>query len=115
MNVIMSMDRIKQWAATLRTEWPFRPRLRAWPVAISLLFLLCMASGLGVVVTTHMTRVQFAQLQQLEQEENQLQTEWGQLLLEEGAWSTPARIEQIATERLGMRIPDVHDVEVIRP
>lgn len=56
-----------------------------------------------------------AQLQQLEQEENQLQTEWGQLLLEEGAWSTPARIEQIATERLGMRIPDVNDVEVIRP
>lgn len=39
----------------------------------------------------------------------------GQLLLEEGAWSTPARIEQIATQRLGMRIPDVNDVEVIRP
>ena len=59
--------------------------------------------------------VQFAELQRLEQEENQLQTEWGQLLLEEGAWATPARIEQIATERLEMRIPDVNDVEVIRP
>ncbi|HBN61478.1 MAG TPA: cell division protein FtsL, partial [Halomonas sp.] len=31
------------------------------------------------------------------------------------AWATPARIEQIATERLEMRIPDVNDVEVIRP
>ncbi|MEA2118367.1 cell division protein FtsL [Halovibrio sp. HP20-50] len=111
----MSMDRIEQWATTLSAEWPFKLRLRIWPVIIGLLFLLCMASGLGVVVTTHMTRVHFAQLQQLEQEENQLQTEWGQLLLEEGAWSTPARIEQIATERLGMRIPDVNDVEVIRP
>jgi cell division protein FtsL len=111
----MSMDRIEQWATTLRTEWPFKLRLRALPVAIILLFVLCMASGLSVVFTTHMTRVQFAQLQQLEQEENQLQTVWGQLLLEEGAWSTPARIEQIATERLGMRIPNVHDVEVIRP
>lgn len=111
----MSMDRIEQWATTLRTEWPFKLRFRPWPIVISLIFLLCMASGLGVVVTTHMTRVQFAQLQQLEQEENQLQTEWGQLLLEEGAWATPARIEQIATERLGMRIPDVNDVEVIRP
>ncbi|MGO3216599.1 MAG: cell division protein FtsL [Halomonas sp.] len=111
----MSMDRIEQWATTLRTEWPFKLRLRTWPVIISLLFLLCMASGLSVVVTTYMTRVQFAQLQQLEQEESQLQTEWGQLLLEEGAWSTPARIEQIATDRLGMRIPDVNDVEVIRP
>ena len=111
----MSMDRIEQWATTLRTEWPFKLRLRTWPVIISLLFLLCMASGLGVVVTTYMTRVQFAQLQQLEQEESQLQTEWGQLLLEEGAWSTPARIEQIATDRLEMRFPMSTMSEVIRP
>ncbi|RUR28222.1 MULTISPECIES: cell division protein FtsL [Vreelandella] len=111
----MSMDRIERWASTLRTEWPFKLRLRAWPIAIGLLFIACIISGLATVAVTHMTRVQYAQLQQLEQEKNQLQTEWGQLLLEEGAWSTPARIEQIATERLDMRIPDVHDVEVIRP
>ncbi|PCF97244.1 cell division protein FtsL [Vreelandella nigrificans] len=111
----MSMDRIERWVAILRTEWPFRLRIRLWPLVISVLFLLCMVTGLAVVTTTHMTRMQFAQLQQLEQEKNQLQTEWGQLLLEEGAWSTPARIEQIATERLDMRIPDVNDVEVIRP
>lgn len=111
----MSMDRIEQWASTLRTEWPFKLRLSMWPAVVCLLFLTCMATGLAIVTTTHMTRMQFAQLQQLEQEKNQLQTEWGQLLLEEGAWSTPARIEQIATERLDMRIPDVHDVEVIRP
>ena len=79
------------------------------------LFFACLLTGLAVVITTHMTRVQFAELQRLEQEENQLQTEWGQLLLEEAAWATPARIEQIATERLEMRIPDVNDVEVIRP
>ncbi|WP_249978787.1 cell division protein FtsL [Vreelandella olivaria] len=111
----MSMDRIEHWVSSLRAEWPFKLRLRTWPVVISLLFFACMATGLAVVATTHMTRMQFAQLQQLEQEKNQLQTEWGQLLLEEGAWSTPARIEQIATERLDMRIPDVNDVEVIRP
>ncbi|AQU82054.1 MAG: cell division protein FtsL [Halomonas sp.] len=111
----MSMDRIERWVAILRAEWPFKLRIRLWPLVISVLFLLCMVTGLAVVTTTHMTRMQFAQLQQLEQEKNQLQTEWGQLLLEEGAWSTPARIEQIATERLDMRIPDVNDVEVIRP
>ncbi|MBP5981022.1 MAG: cell division protein FtsL [Halomonas sp.] len=111
----MSMDRIERWASTLRTEWPFKLRLRAWPIIICLLFFLCIISALATVAITHMTRVQFAQLQHLQQEKNQLQTEWGQLLLEEGAWSTPARIEQIATERLDMRIPDVHDVEVIRP
>ncbi|MGP9497270.1 MULTISPECIES: cell division protein FtsL [unclassified Halomonas] len=111
----MSMDRIERWSSTLRTEWPFKLRVRTWPLVICLLFFACIVSGLATVVVTHLTRVQYAQLQQLGQEKNQLQTEWGQLLLEEGAWSTPARIEQISTERLDMRIPDVHDVEVIRP
>ncbi|MWJ26825.1 cell division protein FtsL [Halomonas sediminis] len=101
--------------ASLHNEWPFKLRLSLWSAIITALFVGCMVSALAVVATSHMTRTQFAQLQQLEQEKNQLQTEWGQLLLEEGAWSTPARIEQIATQRLGMRIPDVHDVEVIRP
>ncbi|UYF98530.1 MULTISPECIES: cell division protein FtsL [unclassified Halomonas] len=109
------LDRIDYWWSVMRSEWPFKLRLRAWPLIIAALFLACLLTALAVVVTTHMTRTQFAQLQRLEQEKNQLQTEWGQLLLEEGAWSTPARVEQIATERLEMRIPDVDDVEVIRP
>ena len=111
----MSMERLGLWASTLRAEWPFKLRLRWWPMTMIGLFMACLLTGLAVVTTTHMTRTQFAELQRLEQEKNQLQTEWGQLLLEEGAWSTPARIEQIATERLEMRIPDVTDVEVIRP
>ncbi|MDR5873940.1 cell division protein FtsL [Halomonas sp. CUBES01] len=111
----MSMEQLDRWLSTLQAEWPFTFRLKPWPVAFSFMFMACLATAFCVVVTTHATRVQYAQLQQLEQEENQLNTEWGQLLLEEGAWSTPARIEQIATQRLGMRIPDVNDVEVIRP
>lgn len=111
----MARVSVQQWAASMRAEWPFRLRWRFWPIVNVLLFLACLGSGLAVVVTTHQTRVAFAELQRLEQEKNQLHTEWGQLLLEEGAWSTPARVERIATERLNMRIPNVHDVEVIRP
>ena len=111
----MSLERFERWLSTLQAEWPFQVRLRLWPLVLIALFVLCLLTALSVVMTTHMTRVQFAELQRLEQEKTQLQTEWGQLLLEEGAWSTPARIEQIATERLEMRIPDVNDVEVIRP
>lgn len=111
----MSLEQLDRWWSSLQAGWPFPLRLRPWPVALSLLFLACLATAFGVVATTHATRGQYAELQQLEQEQSQLNTEWGQLLLEEGAWSTPARIEQIATQRLGMRIPDVDDVEVIRP
>lgn len=109
------MERILHWLFNLQAEWPFKLRLRPWSAALGVLFLACVFSALAAVTVTYQTRVQYAELQRLEQERNQLQTEWGQLLLEEGAWSTPARIEQMATDQLGMRIPDVTDVEVIRP
>lgn len=106
---------VRQWIMSMRAEWPFRLRLGVWPVLIVLLFLACVATGLAAVVTTHQTRVQLAEWQRLDREKNQLSTEWGQLLLEESTWSSPVRIENIAAERLNMRIPDVHDVEVIKP
>ncbi|MCA1771325.1 MAG: cell division protein FtsL [Halomonas sp.] len=111
----MSLEQLNRWWSSLHAGWPFSFRLRPWPVVLGVLFLVCLVTAFCVVATTHATRGQYAQLQHLEQEQSQLNTEWGQLLLEEGAWSTPARIEQIATQRLGMRIPDVNDVEVIRP
>ncbi|GGX81661.1 hypothetical protein GCM10007160_06230 [Litchfieldella qijiaojingensis] len=87
-----------------------------WPLAmVALLVLLVLASAMAVITSSHLTREQYARLQRLEREQNQLQTEWGQLLLEESAWSSPARIERLAVERLEMRVPDVDEVEVIRP
>lgn len=79
------------------------------------LVVVTLISALAVVATSHQTREQYARLQRLEREQNQLQTEWGRLLLEESAWSSPARIERLAVERLEMRLPDVHEAEVIRP
>lgn len=95
-----------------------------WPLArfsglrlllVMLLVLACLGSALAVITTSHLTRVQYADLQRLQSEHQQLQTEWGQLLLEDSAWSSPARVEGLAEERLEMRLPDVADVEVIRP
>ncbi|SHL98203.1 cell division protein FtsL [Vreelandella subglaciescola] len=107
--------RLRQWVASAERPRSLRVFLRPWPLLIGALMLLCLLTGLAIVAMTHQTRVQYAELQTLEQENNQLNTEWGQLLLEDGTWSTPARIEKIATERLSMRIPDVHDVKVIQP
>ncbi|MCH4561663.1 cell division protein FtsL [Halomonas sp. EGI 63088] len=81
----------------------------------TLLVVACLASALAVITASHLTREQYGRLQQLEREQQQLQTEWGQLLLEESAWSSPARIERLAVERLEMRLPAVDEVEVIRP
>jgi len=89
------------------------PKLRL--LLVLLLVVAALVSALAVTTTSHLTRVQYARLQQLEREQNQLQTEWGQLLLEESAWSSPARIERLASERLEMRLPDIERVEVIGP
>lgn len=99
----------------MRAKWPFRVQVGLWSILICLLFLACLISGLAIVGITHQTRMQYAEWQRLNQEKNQLSTEWGQLLLEESTWSSPVRIERIAAERLEMRIPDVNDVEVIQP
>lgn len=86
---------------------------RQWLVAI--LVGLVLASALAVITSAHLTRVQYARLQQLERDKAQLQTEWGQLLLEESTWSAPSRIERLASERLDMHVPELSEVKVIRP
>ncbi len=95
--------------------WPLALRPTPALLLVSALLLACLASALAVIATTHLTREQYGRMQQLEREQQQLQTEWGQLLLEESAWSSPARIERLAMERLEMRLPDVDEVEVIQP
>lgn len=58
-----------------------------------------------VVALRHESRLLFAQLEALRSERDVLNTEWGQLLLEEGTWSEHRRIEQMARTRLDMHIP----------
>ncbi|SEM73789.1 cell division protein FtsL [Halomonas caseinilytica] len=96
--------------------WPVpRPRPTFKLLLNGVLVGLCLVSALAVIATSHEIRERYVRLQQLESEQQQLQTEWGQLLLEESAWSSPSRIERLASERLEMRLPDVDEVEVIRP
>ncbi|HSH56802.1 cell division protein FtsL [uncultured Halomonas sp.] len=100
---------------TARLAWPSALRLNLRALLLLVLLLACLGSAMAVIAVSHLTREQYAALQQLEREQQQLQTEWGQLLLEESAWSSPARIEHLAVERLEMRLPGVEEVEVIQP
>lgn len=106
---------VEQRPARASVDWPLRLKANLLRVLVCLLVLVCLGSAWAVIFATHLTREQYGRLQQLQREESQLQTEWGQLLLEESAWSSPARIERLALERLEMRLPDIDEVEVIRP
>ncbi len=72
---------------------------------IVFLGLLVFMSAIAVVYYKHQSRLLFTKLQTLNQEIEALQVEWGQLLLEQGTWSSDARVERLAQEKLQMTLP----------
>jgi cell division protein FtsL len=70
-------------------------------------------SALLVIDLRHRNRQLFAELQTLTRERDALNTEWGQLLLEQGAWSEHRRIESIARSQLAMALPSADQTVVV--
>ena len=83
------------------------------PVLTLLLALALVASGLGLVWSTHQVRAGYARLQVLELQRWQLQEEYTRLLLEMNTWAAPHRISQIASDQLSMLPPELNLSRVI--
>lgn len=79
-----------------------------------LLLAACVLSALAVVRSRHGNRTEFVELQRLESRRDALEIEWGQLRLEQSAWATHGRIEQVAREKLDMTVVRPDDVVVLR-
>jgi len=69
--------------------------------------------ALGVVTSQHRARKLYAELQHEQEFAKQMNTEFGQLQLEQSTWSMHSRIEKIAVERLHMRVPDQAKIQVV--
>ncbi len=82
---------------------------------LALLIVATFLSALAVIDARNENRMLFARLQQLRQQRDQINVEWGQLLLEQSTWSTHARIEQVATRRLDMVMPQHVEIVVVHP
>lgn len=78
------------------------------------LLIAVLISALAVIYTTNEHRMRFSELQRLEQHSNLLRLRWGQLLLEQASLATPARVEQLAAEKLEMRLPVDKETYVLR-
>lgn len=70
-------------------------------------------SALSVVYVTNMSRTLTANIQQLLVERDHLHVQWGQLLLEKGAWITPSRVQRVAEANLDMTIPNSKSVVMV--
>jgi len=83
--------------------------------ALPLLWLATLGSAAGVVYSKHRARDLFVELEGLNTERDRLEMEWGQLQLEQSAWSTHAFVERVANARLKMSIPAPASVQIVKP
>ena len=75
--------------------------------------LVCVLSAMALVYTKHEARKLFVELEQLTQERDELNIEWGQLQIEQSTWAQHARIEQVARDDLALVPPAATEVVVI--
>ena len=78
----------------------FSPRM----TLVTVLLLALLVSGISVIYTTFKNRSML----------NELQVQWGQLLIEQSTFSLDSRIERKAIEELQMIVPEFSDVVMVR-
>ncbi|HAG95746.1 MAG: cell division protein FtsL [Pseudomonadales bacterium] len=90
------------------------PVLRSW-LFVLVALVLVMVSSVAVVYSSYETRRLVASHQRLQQENNAMQVEWGQLLLEQSTWGSYNRVEQLAGTKLKMRVPAPNEIVMVEP
>ncbi|MEX1196659.1 MAG: cell division protein FtsL [Pseudohongiellaceae bacterium] len=75
-------------------------------VVLTVLLVTVLGSGLAVVHTTYQYRTLFNEHQELRQQGNMLEVEWGQLLIEHSTFGLEGRIERKAADELQMKLPE---------
>ncbi|ATX77802.1 MULTISPECIES: cell division protein FtsL [Reinekea] len=86
------------------------------PAAWGLLVLevcVVLITAFGIVSVTYQTRGQFALIEQGRRAQQVQWEEWGRLLLEESAFSSPSRVERVAREQLEMILPSVENIRAM--
>lgn len=95
---------LSNFIATLKADLP-----------MLVMMLLVLFSAVAVVVTKHASRSEFVVMQQLENQRDQLNEEWGRLLLEQSTWASPGRVEQQARTKLNMQAPTSDNTVMVMP
>jgi len=84
-------------------------------MTIAMLWLALLAAAIAVVWSKHEARSLFIELQGLNAERDALDIEWGQLKLEQSAFSMHGRVEQTARVNLKMVVPRPDEVRIVKP
>jgi cell division protein FtsL len=82
-------------------------------ISATLLVVVGIASALAVIQSVHVTRQQYSELQELRAIQDNLDSEYEMLLLEQSAWADYARIDQVARDDLMMFAPTAETLIVV--
>lgn len=89
------------------------PKVLSWVVLG--LWLGVLGSAAGAIYSKHRARELFVELERLNRHRDNLEIEWGQLQLEQSAWSTHAFVESVAAKKLRMAMPPPREIEIVSP
>ena len=78
------------------------------------LLVMVLVSAWFVIYVTNEHRSSFSTLEQLEEDLHELKLQWGKLLLEQASLETPARVEEMAIEKLQMQLPEENQTFVLQ-
>jgi len=84
-------------------------------LAVAILWIGALGSAAAAIYCKHRTRELFVELERLNGRRDNLEIEWGQLQLEQSAWSTHAFVERVASTKLHMAMPPPKDIEIVTP
>ena len=86
-----------------------------WVALTAALWFAALGSSAGAIYAKHRARELFVEMEKLNTRRDNLEIEWGQLQLEQSAWSTHSFVEQVAATRLHMAAPPPREIQVVRP
>ena len=91
----------------------FTPKLLT--IVVVALWAGVLVSAAGAIYSKHRARELFVTLERMNRQRDTLEIEWGQLQLEQSAWSTHAFVERVASAKLHMQSPPPAQIELISP
>ncbi len=66
-----------------------------------------------MVTSQHKARKLYFELEQQQEMTKKYDTQFGQLQLEQSTWAMHSRIEELATKKMQMQVPDAKRIQVI--
>ena len=82
-------------------------------LAIGGLVVVNLVTALGIVHTKHQSRMHFKELRIVQKAIDDANIEWGRLQIEEGTLARFGRIEDLASRKLNMRMPEHREIKMV--